>query len=65
MTATGGQAPYTYRASGLPFGLSMNASTGQISGQPWQTGTFRITATATDTTKATAQAAFPLTINWF
>ncbi|UGY94913.1 putative Ig domain-containing protein [Streptomyces gobiensis] len=65
ITATGGQAPYTYRASGLPFGLSMNASTGQISGQPWQTGTFQITATATDTTKATAQATFPLTINWF
>lgn len=31
---TGGTAPYTYSATGLPAGLSINASTGHITGTP-------------------------------
>ena len=33
VTATGGDGPLVYSASGLPLGLSINASTGLISGQ--------------------------------
>ncbi|MET7619195.1 putative Ig domain-containing protein [Streptomyces sp. NPDC005408] len=63
ITATGGKAPLTYSATGLPFGLSIDTSTGRITGKPWQTGTLQ--TTATDTGAATATATFPLTVNWF
>ncbi|MFD3418988.1 alkaline phosphatase family protein [Streptomyces decoyicus] len=65
LTATGGTPPLTYRATGLPLGLSADAAGGRIGGRPWQTGTFPVTATATDSRGATATAAFPLTVNWF
>lgn len=65
LTATGGTPPLTYRATGLPLGLGADAAGGRIGGRPWQTGTFPVTATATDSKGATATAAFPLTVNWF
>ncbi|ORT55769.1 alkaline phosphatase family protein [Streptomyces sp. CB03238] len=65
ITATGGKAPLKYAATGLPFGLSIDAATGRITGKPWQVGTLRVTATVTDSTGASAAAAFPLTVNWF
>ncbi|SES21233.1 S8 family serine peptidase [Actinokineospora terrae] len=37
VTATGGTAPYTWSATGLPTGTSIGASTGLISGTPTQT----------------------------
>jgi phosphatidylinositol-3-phosphatase len=65
ITASGGKAPLKYAASGLPFGLSIDASTGRISGKPWQVGTRQITATATDSAGVSAGTTFPLTVNWF
>jgi hypothetical protein len=72
LNASGGTAPYTWSATGLPAGLSL-ASNGIISGAPTVTGSFPITFTVTDagsptlTTKATltlsiAAAIQPLTI---
>ncbi|WP_328972237.1 putative Ig domain-containing protein [Streptomyces sp. NBC_00239] len=64
LTATGGKPPLRYAATGLPWGLTVDAATGRISGKPWATGTVQITATATDATGATATTAFPLTLTW-
>ncbi len=47
LQATGGTAPYTWTASGLPAGLSASSG-GVISGTPTTQGTSNVTVTATD-----------------
>jgi subtilase family serine protease len=52
----------TYSATGLPAGLSINASSGLISGTPTATGTYSVTVTAKDSTNATGTATFTWTV---
>ncbi len=53
----------TYSATGLPAGLSINSSTGLISGTPTATGTGSTTVTVKDTTGASGSATFSWTVN--
>jgi hypothetical protein len=56
LSATGGQGPYTWSASGLPAGLSVNSG-GSITGTPATGGSYPTQVTVTDAngnTKATA-----------
>ncbi|MGW5328300.1 M4 family metallopeptidase [Streptomyces sp. NPDC004014] len=53
----------TYSATGLPAGLSINSSTGLISGTPTTAGTSSTTVTVKDSTGATGTAAFSWTVS--
>lgn len=48
VTASGGTSPYSFSATGLPAGVSINATTGQVSGTPTTNGTYTVTVTVTD-----------------
>jgi len=50
--------PVTFGATGLPAGLSINSSTGVISGTPITAGTNSVTVTATDSEALTASTTF-------
>jgi len=61
LTATGGTAPYTWSATGLPAGLTI--SDGTVSGTPTASGTFNVAVTVTDSTGAVANASYSMAIN--
>ncbi len=63
--ANGGITPYTWSISSgsLPVGLSLNASTGLISGTPGAAGVSPITVKITDANQNTATQNFSITID--
>ncbi len=63
VTATGGTQPYTWSATGLPSGLSINSATGLLSGTPTVYGTFNITVTVRDANNASASRTYKTLIN--
>ena len=64
LSATGGTAPYTWTLAvgKLPAGLTLNETTGSISGTPTANGTATFSIQVTDHVNATATQQFALTI---
>lgn len=60
--ANGGTPPYSWRASGLPSGLSIDATSGYISGTPTQAGIFPSAVTATDSNGRSGSLTISLTV---
>jgi hypothetical protein len=65
LAATGGVAPYTWSVTvgTLPAGLSLDPSTGAITGTPTTAGTSTFTVQVKDSTSATATSSLSITIN--
>ncbi|WP_027346267.1 M4 family metallopeptidase [Hamadaea tsunoensis] len=65
LSAAGGATPYTFSATGLPAGLTVNAASGVVSGTPTTAATYSVTAKVTDNaspTHATSSQTFSWTI---
>lgn len=64
LTATGGTAPYSWSvpAGALPAGVTLNTSTGVLSGTPTTAGAATFTVQATDSTQAFGQIRYSVTI---
>lgn len=64
VSASGGTAPYTFSATGLPAGLSINTATGAITGTLTTAGTANVTVTVRDssTPATTDSASFTWTV---
>jgi hypothetical protein len=63
LAAAGGQPPYRWSANGLPAGLTINATSGQISGTPTAAGTFGIAITIADSALANYSDRFTMNVN--
>ncbi len=62
VAASGGSAPLSWAATGLPPGLSISASSGVISGTPAASGTFSAEIAVTDSASNTASQTFTIVV---
>ncbi|MBC2934340.1 ExeM/NucH family extracellular endonuclease [Nocardioides sp. zg-1228] len=62
VTATGGATPYTWSATGLPAGLSISSTSGEVSGTPATTGNSSVTVTATDADEDSGSTTFTISV---
>ena len=64
VAASGGTSPYGYvvSAGALPSSLTLDGSTGTISGTPTTPGNYGFTLTATDANNATGSASYTVTV---
>jgi subtilisin-like proprotein convertase family protein len=65
VSGSGGASPYTFAVTNgsLPTGLTLDSSTGQISGTPTAAGTFNFDITATDANGCTGVTSYSVTMN--
>ncbi|EOW6744161.1 autotransporter domain-containing protein [Cronobacter dublinensis] len=63
LSATGGSAPYTWTAHGLPAGISLNAATGALSGTPTAAGSFTFSVTVKEAGNVSATASYTLVVD--
>ncbi|MFJ8474715.1 M4 family metallopeptidase [Kitasatospora sp. NPDC094011] len=60
--ASGGTAPLSYSAGGLPAGLAINANTGVITGSPTAAGSSNVTVTVKDSAGKSGTTSFTWTV---
>ena len=63
VTVTGGTAPYSFSGAGLPAGISIDPSTGTISGLPTTPGTYSISVTVRDQSGMTGTVTYSLALD--
>ncbi|SMC57130.1 S8 family peptidase [Lentzea albidocapillata] len=62
LSASGGTAPYTWSATGLPTGLSIGSSNGVVTGTATTAGTYNVTVTATASAGGSGSTSFTWTV---
>src|SRR6478735_3912175 len=62
VNASGGTTPYTWSAAGLPAGLSIDETSGEVTGTPTAVGSSSVTVTATDADDATGSTTFTIAV---
>nr|WP_105605239.1 cadherin-like beta sandwich domain-containing protein [Cronobacter sakazakii] len=63
VSVTGGTAPYTWTAHGLPAGITHNRATGALSGTPTTSGSFSISLTAQDASGVSSTVTYTLVVS--
>ena len=63
LSTTGGTAPYRWTATALPQGMTLDGSTGLLSGTPAVAGSYSFQVTATDALGATGSTSYTLSVS--
>ena len=62
LTAIGGTSPFTWSVANVPQGLTLNPSSGAITGKPQQFGNYTLAVTVTDSSNPQNQATASVTL---